>query len=582
MKKLGTNFRNFIISVFLAIFLGIGLVFFFMPIRNASIVILLPMILFLACIIMIVLSKNLHNWYVIFQGGSRYLFLTFTPLFTLCLLVSLKGEQVYLQDNNNLTILYVYISTYLTLLFIVLAIIRLMLTLSIKKSDKRVSKVRIILYALPSFIIFSLYLLGFFPGVMTFDSLFQWSQIHSNQYSDWHPVTHTWFLKLITEVWDYPAAIGIVQILTMSFVFGYGMYSFEKQGIKRWTIYLVTIAFAIMPLNGIYSVTIWKDILFSTSIMFMTILLFNIVITNGEWLHKLSSLFLFFFASAGIVFFRHNGFIAFVVTMVVFFFIYRLKLTRMYVVALIIIALHFIITGPIYKHFNVIPSDPNEAYSVPIQQIGRIIAYDGKLTKQQLNYYNQVLPIEEWKSKYDPYFADTLKGNPKYNRPFLYAHKAEFFKYWLELCQQNPKLAISAYTDFSSLIWRIYTPKGYFYMFSSEPPTPFIFQEYNIKQMYGNQQVKRVLSGVLSRSSGWFKPLYRPAAYLFLTVLLLFVIVLKGNWKITLISFPVLLNMGTIAAALPTQDVRYLYANFLVIFIIFLATIAAASQKKKV
>ena len=54
---------------------------------------------------------------------------------------------------------------------------------------------------------------------MTCDSTIQWAQIHSNQYNDWHPVVHTWFLKLITQVWDYPAAIAIAQILMMSLHF---------------------------------------------------------------------------------------------------------------------------------------------------------------------------------------------------------------------------------------------------------------------------------------------------------------------------------------------------------------------------
>ena len=332
---------------------------------------------------------------------------------------------------------------------------------------------------------------------------FNGQQIHTNQYNDWHPVVHTWFLKLITQIWDYPAAIAIAQILIMSFTFGYGMYAFEKFGVKRWLLFIVTAAFALMPLNGIYSVTLWKDVLYSTATMFLTIILFQIVITKGKWLDKRSHLFLFFLASAEFVFFRHNGFPAFVVTMIIFLIVYRLKLKKMYIVGLAVIALHFIVTGPIFKYFDVVPSDPNEAYSVPIQQIGRIIAYDGNITKEQLEFYDRVLPIEEWKTKYNPFLADPLKGHVEYNREFLYDNKSDYFKYWLELCLQNPKLAIDAYTDLSAIVWSINKPSNsYQYLYAGETPAPEILKANNIEPIYGNLNVKSFLSRVLEVTSG--------------------------------------------------------------------------------
>ena len=137
---------------------------------------------------------------------------------------------MYLQDNHFLINLYVYVSTYLALLLMVTSCVHLILIIKVKKEITDVPKYRILLYALPSIVVFSFYFVGFFPRLMSVDSTIQSSQIHSNHYNDWHPVVHTWFLKLITQIWDYPAAIGITQILMMSFTFGYGMYSFKSMG----------------------------------------------------------------------------------------------------------------------------------------------------------------------------------------------------------------------------------------------------------------------------------------------------------------------------------------------------------------
>jgi hypothetical protein len=581
MKMTNLNLQNGIISLLLAALSGVGFIFFFVPIRNVSILSIIIIIAVLAVIFTIGLNKRLFEPYLKFSGigkGLSYLFILF---FTFCLLISLKGPQSFLQDNHILVRMYVYISTYFILLFFVLFAIRIMYRLNGSESSTEIHKIKIILYALPSIAVFSLYLLGFFPGIMTMDSFVQWEQMHSNQYNDWHPVVHTWFLKLITQVWDYPAAVAIVQILFMSIVFGYGMYTFEKHGAPKWILYAVTAVFALMPLNGIYSVTLWKDVLYSTFLMLFTILLFNIVKTDGKWLRNPGSLLLFFLASIGFSFFRHNGFAVFVVTMAIFFIIYRLKLTRMYAVALVIVVLHFVITGPVFKYFHVKPSDPNEAYSVPIQQIGRVIAYGGNITKKQLDFYDKVLPIEEWRTKYTPDFADPIKGNPKYNREFLYAHKDEFFKHWLELCKQNPKMVAMAYADLSALVWEIHPTNGYSLIYASEPPGETVLKEHNIKVVYGNQHVKSMLQSVLAKiGDSYLRILYRPATYLFMILLFTFIIIIKRNWKLSLIALPVLLNTGTIAAALPAQDVRYLYANFLIVLIMFLAAIKPTMKKR--
>lgn len=570
MKQANVSLVRIAIILSLAVFFGIGFIFFFYPIRDVSTTHLIISLIAISVLFFITFSrKTFEPYYQLKRRNQRFSF-TFLVLYTLCLLLSLKGEQYYLQDNSTFTKIYVYVSTYIVLFALILVIVRFLFRL--RNDKKEVSKVHILWYAVPSMAVFSLYLAGLFPGIMTVDSLFQWIQIHILEFNDWHPVVHTWFLLLLTKIWDSPAVVGIAQILIMSLVFAYGAYRFRKQGANKWIVYLAIVGFACMPINGVYSVTLWKDILFSTAIMFLTILLFNIVSTEGKWLHKNTNVLLFFIASVGVVFFRHNGFPAFLVTMIIFFIIFRFKLVKMYAVAIVVIALHFIVTGPIFSYFHVKPSDPNEAYAIPIQQIGRVISYDGNITKEQLEYYGQVLPLEEWKNNYNPYIADPLKGSQNYNRKFLYANKAEFFEHWLELCKQNPKLVTESYLDITSLVWQIKVPAdGYTSTYGKEPPSPEVLKEHRIKVAYGSEKVQTVLSKVLTKvENSPLNILNRPAVYLFIMILCLFVTAIKSNWKLILVALPCLLNAGTVAVALPAQDVRYLYANILVTYILFL------------
>ena len=47
-----------------------------------------------------------------------------------------------------------------------------------------------------------------------------------------------------------------------------------------------------------------------------------------------------------------------------------------------------------YSTLEVIPSEPNEALSIPTQQIATILIEDGELTDSQLAYFDRIFPIE--------------------------------------------------------------------------------------------------------------------------------------------------------------------------------------------
>ena len=97
---------------------------------------------------------------------------------------------------------------------------------------------------------------------MTPDSLNQWEQAHTYEFNDWHPVVYTWLIMLIVRIWDSPAIVSFVQILINAFIFGYIVYRFEVFGLKKKFLWIIAILFAISPVNGIFSIHIWKDVLF--------------------------------------------------------------------------------------------------------------------------------------------------------------------------------------------------------------------------------------------------------------------------------------------------------------------------------
>jgi hypothetical protein len=553
-----------------ALLSSVAVIFFFMPIHNVSWSVIFFTIVLLALCYRHISStikglNRLSRW-------KRFLTIAFTLLFSLLAMLSLKGEQRYLLEHSLWTKAYVYIGTYLTISCIVLWMILSLLKMEMKEIPEQTSKWNIVKYALPSLIVWSLYLLAFFPGAMTRDSIVQWNEAHTGEFNDWHPVMYTLFIKLVTQIWDSPAMVGLSQIIIISLIFGYCMFQFEKTGAKKFILWLVAFVFAVSPINGIYSVTIWKDIFYSAFILLFSVTVFNLVVTNGNWLKHNGNMLIFLIAALGVVFFRHNGFPVFIVMMLILLIVFRRQFKRLVLLSCLVVCLHYIVTGPIFHYLKVVPSDPNEALSIPTQQIANVIVNEGEITEEQANYLNKILPLPLWKQYYKPYITDPIKFSEEYNRKAIFPdHFSTYLQTWIDICLQNPKLVIEAFFKQTSLVWQMNQPEdGYTATFVTSVSHG---DEYGITNKIIFEPLTLLVKKYLTICDTMLKPLiWRPANYTFLIILFTFVAFLRNDWKSWLLPLTVLFNTGTVLIALPAQDFRYLYSNTLLLYIVFLFT----------
>nr|WP_306465173.1 DUF6020 family protein [Anoxybacillus caldiproteolyticus] len=443
----------------------------------------------------------------------------------------------------------------------------------------KVSKWHILTYSLPSLTVWTLYLLAFFPGVMSRDSVDQWSQTHTGNFNNWHPVVHTLFIMFLRHIWDSPAIVGVTQIIIMSLIFGYCMFQFEKVGAKKSVLWIISLLFAISPVNGIYSITLWKDVFYSTFILLFSTVVLSLVVTNGDWLNCNRNMFIFLIASLGVVFFRHNGFPVFIAMAIVLLIVFRHRFKRFAFLSSLVVVIHYIVTGPIFDYLKVVPSDPNEALSIPTQQLANVIVNDGKITDEQAKYLNEILPLPLWKQYYRPYTTDNIKFSHEYNRKAIFPdHISTYLRTWMDICLQNPRLVTEAFIKQTSLVWQINPPTTNYHTLTYM--TIIFHNPFGIKSRIIFDPLTIAVKKYLTISDTTLKPLiWRPATYTLLILLFTFVAFLRNDWKAWLVPLTVLLNTGTVLIALPAQDFRYLYSNSLVFFIAFL--FAFISYKKK-
>lgn len=557
--------KNSLIGL-LSLFLTCTSVFFFFPIKSASFVLLLIISTGLFFIIKYALSFWAFSRS--FTKVKKISLIIFLVLFPLFILVSTKGEQAFLLDNNLLIKLVVFIGYYVTLSLIIISIINLLLRVQIATGEKRVPFWKVFVYALPFIVVSFFFLLAFYPAGMTPDSLAQWEQAKTKEFTNWHPVLFTWVIMGLTAIWDSPAIVALFQMGLLAIAFGLLGYTLERFLFPKKYIWIGLGIFAISPVNAIYSITIWKDVVYSAFMLLFSILIFILVKTAGRESKKISFLLLFTLVSLGLVFFRHNGFPVFIVTMIVTIVMYKSHWKRLIPISLFIIITHQLVTGPLYTKLEVYPSDPQEALSIPTQQIASIVTGDGQLSYSQKHYINRLMPLELWDEKYNPYSVDSIKFSwGDYDRFVIYDNPKQYASMWSNMVMTNPKVAAEGLFNQTSLVWQMNEPlDGYT---SKYVTNIYLNNEFGLKNRVIEPSITSLARTYLKATDKVEELLWRPAVYTSLAILFIYIAYLRNNWRAWLLIFPIALNTGSVFIAIPAQDFRYLYSNSLFMYAAF-------------
>ena len=440
-----------------------------------------------------------------------------------------------------------------------------------------VSKWKIIIYATVPLSIFLLYFLAFYPACMSPDSIKQWKEVQALSFHDWHPVGHTLFIWITTLLWNSPAAFSIVQMVIMATMFAYMSYSFEKYGVRKWVIWCALGIVSLSPINGIYSVTMWKDVLYSVMLCLLCLLFFHISYTDGKWLHEATNKLLFLLSSLGVVLFRHNGIYVYVVCAFFLFLLYRKKIAVLHWMTIGVVIVYMLFTGPIYTMLDVKPGRFSEKISIPLQQIAAVLVHNGQINAQQTEYMNTLLPLDRWKHDYKPSISDPIKFDLAFNQLFLTEHKSQFFKYWVQIVTQNPVIALKAYIQHTNMLWNL---NGYCMKYVVGIDIP---QQMDCAGVYHTPMASSLTSTMPSLLKYFEKKwsiFWRPVFYICIIFTFVIMGLLLKNQAVLWAAFPVLINTLVIAITLPAQDFRYVYSTVLVAPVLFLATLVKQKRRK--
>lgn len=431
-----------------------------------------------------------------------------------------------------------------------------------------------------------------FPGVMTPDSLSQYSQaMDLSAWSDHHPFAHTllirFFLRLGLMLFDNAyAAIAcytVFQMLLMALLLCYCLCVLYRYGAGKKLCFLFLLFYACVPYNGSFAVTMWKDILFSGFLLLFSLCMYRMIhltSSGGRLKENLSLTILLLISGLLVCLFRSNGLYIFLLTIPFLVFTLRREWKLLLPGLLAVAALALFIKGPVYSSLGVADPAFSESLSIPAQQIARVVYEGRELTDEQISLLSKTVDYDSIADYYQPELSDPVKALIQYGNPeYLESHKAAYLKLWLQLGLRYPLDYWNAFVD---------QTRGYWF-----PSPPGL----TVNEGISPNDLGLTWQSVLNGTPAWkvveivnklytifplYGLLYSIGAFTWAALFLCTNCALNGRKKNCLLFVPFFALLLTLCAATPVaSDLRYAYPLILAMPLLLCASLEVPLPEKE-
>ncbi len=310
------------------------------------------------------------------------------------------------------------------------------------------------------------YYLAYYPGCFSFDSFFSVEQALGNvTLSNWQPVLYSLYLRIFIALGrfcggDINTGLGLACLFQMLFLASACaalVCHIKKRGCRKWIYIAALLFFAVNPVIALYSVTFWKDVFFAGWLVFLVLLLFEIKKSDGHFFYSPCKTVLFSLVCLFTVFARNNGIYIIGVLFIALLVCCKKQLKITVPVFAVILAVVFLIKGPLFDYLGVAPTMIEESLAIPLQQIGYTLSVRGIINLPQLQFLANILPTDIYRDIYCPTSIDPIKMHEIFNSQFLQDNLWEFLKVWFKIFLKNPGAYFKAYCMQTKGYWCIDT-----------------------------------------------------------------------------------------------------------------------------
>ncbi len=454
---------------------------------------------------------------------------------------------------------------YFCIILVVLYCIKGIQVVSKKKSLLAKSMTSRRFWLVASLLIFLCYIpvILFSFSVLTPDS---WSSIKQatgeQALTNAHPVIFTSLVWISLKIGDLVnnfhvglLTYSLIQSMILAIIFGRVIAWLRDEKINEIFIAFTFIYFALLPINSIAGVIMWKDILFSGVGLLLIMQIRKLYLLKKDFFTKSNFLY---FSVIGFLFcvWRNNGIYAYLVfVFLVCMFRRSLFFQKKYLLLLTTPIILFTLYSTAISFMA--EGSPTEAMSVPLQQIARTVKYHGdSISTQDKDIINEVLPYEKLKEKYNPNLSDPVKNTLNYDK--FSDNKLKYIEIWFNLLKENKRTYLAA---------TIYNTYGYLYPFyPSTSPTDLISDnadQYNAKLGYKDvmfeKKYKQTLLSYNDILIQGFHILDNIGFYIFITIILLYLAITRRKHELEGVFLLLLSVFLSVILGPVNSEFRYLY-----------------------
>lgn len=424
---------------------------------------------------------------------------------------------------------------------------------------------------LTSLIVSIIYLIFFYPGILTFDGKWQINSFHRDwEFNDHHPAILSTFMGFLLDIGRLIANdnLGIflyisMQVLVNALVYGYVLKIMNKINSPLSIRIITFLFFGFFPYINLNSITYMKDIMYYLIfLLLLTYQWYHLEVeddTNKKVIINLVLLYLLLFL------FRNTGFYVGAISTIflIFLNIVRKNYNKVKVAGICLVSI--LIFNGCYHHiilpmFNIGSGPIRERLSIPFQQTARYLNYyrdDVTNDEEEMILTLFTRNLDYIASEYNPYRSDRVKGITKDNPTS--EELVTYFKAWWSMFKKHPWVYVDAtlnntYGYFYSSRRNFMGEDIGFYNHSPNKHTDvhFVTETQNIRDTFKNIADKICHTKIIGLLySCWF--------YVWILIFLSFYILHKKYYDLFIYFFPFYVTLLLALVSPVNGHLRYVF-----------------------
>lgn len=301
----------------------------------------------------------------------------------------------------------------------------------------------------------TMFLIAFNPAVTSVDSEFCYSNaslIGKEPVPGDHPFFYLLLLGALEKVSKSISFLVVIQYSFFSLVFVGGINLLRRLGLPKWTCWLVYLFFGLGYNTIIQLVTLWKDIPYTASVLWVTILLAEIMVFPQK---DIKPIWYFQFPVACVFMsaLRHNGFIPITITLLFFFIVKRNK--RINICIVVTFLLMLAVKYPLHDYLRIQDEGyKGLEYSALASDIEYVYYHGGEVSKE-----GEELVFKLADYNFEEYSSTSWYVHNNYQNIGDYGI-IEFLRIYLDSFIKNPVLMTKGILIRSNYAWTVEKPQN--------------------------------------------------------------------------------------------------------------------------